>query len=394
MIRQNRQLHKQCDINRIYLRNIKGTKMCRAKQIIISGSRLSNEFDVVKNPKQQEIHLEVVDPYITSVHEDGLSTHRNPQVMTQSQGVGVDAQCVELNQTSFQRVSPQDIAGALGQEDRSRLNLKLDPEIIENGHAAYQLISPKSAAQKRQQIARRGSAPYPMVGPPGRSASAVNDVSPSYLPGSHSEEFSSPRAGTMRMTFDSEIKPPSTVVPPSLMKTRYINNPPALPSDIFAMPKKQSSDSPIQISNFNQIKNQQLRFQKLKETQLLHIDNLIGSFLTSLKSPKMRAHQRRSLNQELEYILGTRERLKRQFRNSVCCKGSNAPLTRRKFLGGNQVSSHFDFNNIHQMYTRNRDKRGEGSLPAPGAPEKIPEGVAFRNKRIALKAKTEALRKQ
>ena len=65
-------------------------------------------------------------------------------------------------------------------------------------------------------------------------------------------------------------------------------------------------------------------------------------------------------------------------------------------MGGNQVSSHFDFNNIHQMYTRNRDKRGEGSQPnGQGAPEKIADGgVAFRNKRIALKAKTEAIRRR
>ena len=38
---------------------------------------------------------------------------------------------------------------------------------------------------------------------------------------------------------------------------------------------------------------------QIKATRLKQLDNLIGSFMSTLKSPKIRPHQRKQLSQEL-----------------------------------------------------------------------------------------------
>ena len=114
--------------------------------------------------------------------------------------------------------------------------------------------------------------------------------------------------------------------------------------------------------------------------------------------------------------MNTRDQLYKQVKNSVfLVQANNAScLTRRKFLGGNQISSHYAFNNINQIYTRNRNLRCE-SRESHGRMVKSREGFlqhstldpvdhtsdndpitealrsSFDNKRIALKSKGESI---
>ena len=103
-------LNKKYDINRMYLKNIRRTTI-KARNIIISTARIPGEEQrPIKKEREDDAS---VDPYLTSVKEDDVvSVHQAEQKATQSQSVGVDANSVELNQTSFQRVALQDLAGS------------------------------------------------------------------------------------------------------------------------------------------------------------------------------------------------------------------------------------------------------------------------------------------